>query len=89
MREKWQKSGLVADGPEKRRIIGERIVKAIRFPIVEQEEFASVVLDSKILSIDEVANIIKCFSSGPSFFCGFSSDQEIPSFTKPNTLLHV
>ena len=51
------------DGEEKRRILGERIVKAIRFPVMKLEDFASVVLDSKILTLDEVTDIIKCFCS--------------------------
>ena len=58
-----EKRGIVADGQEKRRIIGERIVKALRFPVMTQEEFATVVIDSKILTYDEVANVIKYFSS--------------------------
>ena len=55
--------GIVADGQEKRNVIGERIIKAIRFPIMKQEEFAAVVTDSRILSYDEVSNLIKHFSS--------------------------
>ena len=67
-----EKRGTRADGQEKRRILGERIVKAIRFPVMKQEEFASVVLDSKILTLDEVTDIIKCFNSVQSCRVGFS-----------------
>ena len=66
-----EKRGKRADGQEKRRILGERIVKAIRFPVMKQEEFASVVLDSKILTLDEVTDIIKCFSSVQCCRVGF------------------
>ncbi|XP_068748221.1 BTB/POZ domain-containing protein 6-like [Montipora capricornis] len=55
--------GIVADGREKRSIIGERIIRAIRFPIMKQDEFAAVVMDSKILSYDEVSTLIKHFSA--------------------------
>ena len=55
--------GIVADGREKRNVIGERIIKAIRFPIMKQGEFAAVVMDSRILSYDEVSNLIKHFNS--------------------------
>ncbi|XP_068748205.1 BTB/POZ domain-containing protein 6-like [Montipora capricornis] len=55
--------GIVADGREKRNVIGERIIKAIRFPIMKQDEFAAVVMDSKILSYDEVSTLIKHFSA--------------------------
>ena len=55
--------GIVADGREKRSIIGDRIIRAIRFPIMKQDEFAAVVMDSKILSYDEVSSLIKHFSA--------------------------
>ena len=58
-----EKRGIVADGQEKRRIIGERIVKALRFPVMKQEEFASVVVGSQILTNGEVADVMKCFCS--------------------------
>jgi len=35
-----EKQGLVAEGSVKRRFLGERIVKGIRFPVMEQKEFA-------------------------------------------------
>ena len=45
-----QRQGLVeADGKVKRRILGEQILKGIRFPTMKLEDFASVVLDSGIL----------------------------------------
>ena len=66
-----EKRGIVADGQEKRRIIGERIVKALRFPVMSLEEFASVVVDSKILTYDELGNVIKYLSSVQSPCKGF------------------
>ena len=33
-----EKRGIVADGQEMRKIIGERIIKAIRFPVMKQED---------------------------------------------------
>ena len=70
-----KKRGIVADGQEKRRILGERIVKAIRFPVMKQEEFVSVVIDSKILTYDEVGNVIKYLNSVQSPFVGFPVKQ--------------
>ena len=43
-----EKQGLAAEGSVKRKILGERIVKAIRFPVMDQEQFADVVLDCDI-----------------------------------------
>ena len=37
-----ERQGLEADGKTKRRILGEEVIKAIRFPIIKQEDFASV-----------------------------------------------
>ena len=57
-----EKQGLATDGQVKRRILGEKIVKGIRFPVMTHEEFASVVLDSKILTLDEVSDVFKWFA---------------------------
>ncbi|XP_068677733.1 BTB/POZ domain-containing protein 6-like [Montipora foliosa] len=69
---KVARRGIVADGREKRSIIGDRIIKAIRFPIMKQDEFATVVMDSKILSYDEVSSLIKHFSAVESSSMEFS-----------------
>ena len=66
--DKWaakecERQQLVADGTVKRRILGERIVKAIHFPIMEQREFVAVVLDSDILTSKEVYDVMKYHSA--------------------------
>ena len=66
-----ERQGLVADGQVVRRILGERIVKVIRFPVMTQQEFATDVLDTKILTLDEVTDIIKYFNSAPNSPVGF------------------
>ena len=66
-----ERQGLEADGETKRRILGEEIVKAIRFPIMKQEVFASVVLDSEILREKEIVHIIKHLSSVSKSPVGF------------------
>ena len=58
-----ERQGLEADGTTKRRILGEEIVKAIRFPVIDQKDFADVVLDSDILNLDEVKALVKYRSS--------------------------
>ena len=58
-----EEQALSADGSEKRRILGERIVKGIRFPVMTQHEFADVVLDCKILTPDECFTIVKYLNS--------------------------
>ena len=60
---KCEEQGLSTDGIEKRRILGERIVKGIRFPVMTQHEFADVFLDCKILTQDEAFTIVKYLNS--------------------------
>ena len=58
-----RKQGLSTDGELKRRVLGEKIIKAIRYAVMKQEEFAGVVLDAKILTLNEIVNFFKFFSS--------------------------
>ena len=58
-----RKQGLATNGELKRRVLGEEIIKAIRYPVMKQEEFAGVVLDAKILTPDEIVTFFKFFSS--------------------------
>ena len=56
-----ERRGVVADGCEIRNVIGEQIVKAIRFPTMKLKEFAAFVVDSEVLTYTEVADVIKYF----------------------------
>ena len=60
--EQSKRQGIIPDGESKRRILGEEIVKAIRFPLMTQEEFAAVVIDSRILTMDEVGDLVKHYT---------------------------
>lgn len=66
-----EQQGLEPNGSVKRKILGERVVKAIRFPVMEQSEFANTVLDVKILAAEEVVDMVKFFSSVLSSPLGF------------------
>ena len=59
---KIENQGIGSDGNAKRRIIGEEILKEIRFPLMSQKEFVSFVVDSNILSMQEIVNMIKHYS---------------------------
>ncbi len=74
---KCEEQGLSTDGIEKRRILGERIVKGIRFPVMKQHEFAGVVLDCNILTPGEAFNIVKFFNSVLSTPVGFPEKKRI------------
>ena len=54
-----ERQGLTPDGVVKRRILGEETVKAIRFPVMSQKEFASVVVDCDILTKKEIGFMMK------------------------------
>ena len=58
-----EKQGLVAEGYAKRRVLGERVVQGIRFPVMEEREFADFVLDSEILTPRETNRLFKYFNS--------------------------
>ena len=58
-----RKQGLATDGELKRRVLGEKIIKGIRYAVMKQDEFADVVLDAKILTLDEIVTFFKFFSS--------------------------
>ncbi len=72
---KCEEQGLSTDGCEIRRTLGERIVKGIRFPVMKQQEFAGVVLDSNILTPGEAYKIVKYFSSILSIPVGFPEEK--------------
>ena len=67
-----EKQGLKVEGSAKRRILGERIVKGIRFPVMEEKEFAGVVLDCGILTHKETCDLVKYFNSVPNTSLDFS-----------------
>ena len=54
--------GLAVDGEAKRRIIGEEILKEIRFPLMSEKEFASFVIDSNILNAQEIGVMVKHYN---------------------------
>jgi len=58
-----ERQGLTTDGENKRRILGESIVKGIRFPVMKEVEFATVVIDSRILTPEEVFAFFKYYNS--------------------------
>ena len=57
-----ERQRITADGETKRRIIGEDTVKAIRFPVMSEKEFVSVVLDCRILNFGEMSELMKYYN---------------------------
>ena len=70
-----ERQGLAVEGPVKRRILGEKIVKAIRFPIIEEKDFASVVLASDMLTKEEIVSLIRHLNSVSISAVGFPENR--------------
>ncbi|XP_078361794.1 BTB/POZ domain-containing protein 6-like [Oculina patagonica] len=70
---KCERQGLEEDGKVKRTILGEQIIKGIRFPTMKLEDFSSVVLLSDILTKNEIASIVKSLGSPASSPVEFSA----------------
>ena len=65
--EESHRRGLQADGKIKRRLIGEQIIYQVRFPTMELKDVTSVILNSEILTPEELYNIEAYFTlSGSS-----------------------
>ena len=57
-----ERQGITSDGDVKRRILGDEIVKAIRFSLMSEKEFVSFVIDSYILTLKEVSDMMKYYN---------------------------
>ena len=77
---KCKEEGLTADGNVKRKLLGENIVKAIRFPAMKQQDFVGVVLDTKILTPDEVFDVVKYLNLVLSSPVGFPVKKRLFTF---------
>ena len=77
-----EKQGLEANGEVKRRVLDETVVKAIRFPVMELRDFSAVVLNAKILTLDEVIRLVQFFTSSLATEVGFPATSRTGVFTK-------
>jgi len=71
-------------GDANRRVLGEEIVKAIRFPLMTEREFTSVVPDSDILTTTEIIDVVKHYNGVLVTPLQFSSTQRV----KPGTIIY-
>ena len=66
-----ERQGITPESDWKRRILGEEIVKAIRFPLMSQKEFAFVVINADILTLKEVGDMMKHYVDGLTSYSPF------------------
>lgn len=64
-------------GSVKRQVLGEQIVKQIRFPIMTQNEFMDVVIKSKILTPEETSMMMNYFNGTIPSAVGFLHDHRL------------
>ncbi len=81
-KEECKRQQLKADGYNKRQVLGEQIVKNIRFPVMKQSEFVDVVLPSKILTEKETSNVMEYFSSSVTSAVGFPHVHRVGSLLR-------
>ena len=82
-----ERQGLSPDGNIKRQILGEETVKAMRFPLMSQKEFASVVPDCNILTMKEVVDMMKYYSDVLTTPLPFIQTQGVVQFCSAKDLL--
>ena len=58
-----ERQNLEAEGPVKRKILGEQIIKNLRFPVIKREEFMDVVVKSGILTKEEECDVVNYWCS--------------------------
>lgn len=58
-----ERENLEVEGPVKRQLLGEEIIKSVRFPVMKKDEFMDVVIRSNILTKEEEYNITEYLSS--------------------------
>ncbi|KAL9988066.1 hypothetical protein ACROYT_G002465 [Oculina patagonica] len=76
-KEECKRQQLKANGSVKRQVLGEQIVKNIRFPIMKQNEFIDVVFSSQILAKEEASNIMEYFRCQETSAVGFPVVQRL------------
>ena len=64
-------NGLTASGELKRRILGDKIIKTMRFPVMTPREFEAVVVEKGILTSDERERVVQYFRSPLTSSVGF------------------
>ena len=69
---------LKPEGSVKREILGEEVIKKLRFPLMEQREFMEIVTVTKMLSQDEASNIMAQYDDpNVALLHGFSKTERV------------
>ena len=63
VRKRIQKQGLECNGETKRAILGEEVIRLIRFPLLTEGKFADVVLPLEILEKSELTELVQRYNS--------------------------
>lgn len=61
-----ERQNLRAEGPVKRQILGEKVIKNIRFPVIREDQFINVVTKTDMLTEEETSDMRKYYNSTQS-----------------------
>ena len=84
-----ERQGITLDSDAKRQILGETIVKSIRFPLMSQKEFVSFVFDANILTFKEISDVMKHYSGILTTSLPFLEAPRIAQFYQCKRFLQV
>jgi len=72
----YNRLNMKPEGSVKREILGEEVIKKLRFPLMEQREFMEIVPVTKILTQEEASNVVAQFDNPTlPLLHGFSKKQ--------------
>ena len=72
-----KRQNLQAEGAVKRKLLGEKIIKNIRFPVMTKDEFINVVSVTNILTEEDTIDIMEYFSSHQTSPVGFLETERL------------
>ena len=74
-----ERQNLKPEGSVKKQLLGEKIIKNIRFPVMTKDEFINVVTETNILTAEETSNITEYFNSTLTKPVGFLETERLGS----------
>lgn len=77
-----------AHGKQLRQILGEQIIKNLRFPVMEENEFRDIVCNTELLSLDETKELLNFFSDRSSPVHFMQNVRKYDSSTERRFLYH-
>ena len=71
-----------AHGKQLQQLLGEQIIKNLRFPVMEENEFCDIVCNTELLSLNETRELLNYFSDRNSPFHFIQNVRQYDSSTE-------